>query len=138
MEIREARVGDAQRVLELLEEFATSYKPDPSAFVRHFPQLVRSHTAPFLVAEQSGRVIGYLLAFELLTLYANGVVVDVQELVVDPAARGRGIGRALVQALVERARREGSREITVPTRRAADFYEKLGFERTADYFKLAL
>jgi N-acetylglutamate synthase-like GNAT family acetyltransferase len=125
-------------VLELLREFATSYEPDPSAFIRHFPLLVRSGSAALLVAEHQRRVVGYVLAFDLLTLFANGIVVEIQELVVEPAYRSHGIGRLLVTAILERARRSRAREVTVPTRRAADFYRELGFEETATYLKLEL
>jgi N-acetylglutamate synthase-like GNAT family acetyltransferase len=136
--VRPARGADAQRVLDLLEAFATSYRPDPAAFTSHFPALLRSDNVAFLVAERAGRVIGYVLAFDLLTLWANGVVVELQELCVDPAERGRGAGRALVEAVLARARHVRAREVTVPTRRAADFYTKLGFEETAAYLKRRL
>jgi N-acetylglutamate synthase-like GNAT family acetyltransferase len=125
-------------VLELLREFATTYEPDPAAFIQHFPLLVRSGSAALLVAEHQRRVVGYVLAFDLLTLYANGIVVEIQELVVEPAYRSRGIGRQLVAAVVTRARSSRAREVTVPTRRAADFYRELGFQETASYLKLEL
>jgi ribosomal protein S18 acetylase RimI-like enzyme len=52
---------------------------------------------------------------------------------VDPAARGRGIGRALVEACVERARAEGKDVLTLRTttvmRVAREMYERMGFRR---------
>ena len=36
------------------------------------------------------------------------------------------------------ARQRGAVEVTVPTRRARDFYLAMGFESTAEYFKLNL
>jgi ribosomal protein S18 acetylase RimI-like enzyme len=54
-------------------------------------------------------------------------------LAVDPSARGRGIGRALAAACLERARAGGKAGVAVYTRpsmRAAHaLYESLGFER---------
>ena len=79
--------------------------------------------------------IGYLLAFDLLTLFANGLVTELQRLSVLEAHRGHGIGRTLVKEAISRATARGSVEVTVPTRRAGDFYYLLGFERTAEYFK---
>jgi N-acetylglutamate synthase-like GNAT family acetyltransferase len=62
-------------------------------------------------------------------------VVELQELMVAPDSRGRGIGRRLVEAILEQARAAGAVEVTVPTRRARDYYLRLGFEETATYFK---
>ena len=44
-------------------------------------------------------------------------------------------GRRLVQEVLAGAERNGAVEVTVPTRRARDFYLRLGFEETAVYLK---
>jgi ribosomal protein S18 acetylase RimI-like enzyme len=58
-------------------------------------------------------------------------------LVVDPAARGQGVGEALVLACVERARRDGARAVRLSTQpqmtTAHRLYERLGFTRTPDH-----
>jgi ribosomal protein S18 acetylase RimI-like enzyme len=57
-------------------------------------------------------------------------------LVVDPAARGRGIGEALIRACIERARRDGARVLRLSTQQdmsaAHRIYERLGFVRTPE------
>ena len=57
-------------------------------------------------------------------------------LVVDPAARGRGVGRALVDWCVRRAERDGARVLRLSTQSAMTaagrLYERLGFVRTPD------
>ena len=133
--IRPARRSDADRLFPLVEQFATSYRPDRAAFDRHFPLLLDADHADCLVAEARGDLLGYALAFRLLTLYANGVVAELQELMVAPEHRRRGIGRRLVAAVLERARAAGAVEVTVPTRRAREYYLRLGFEETATYLK---
>jgi GNAT superfamily N-acetyltransferase len=112
-----------------------SYRTERSAFDWHFPRLLTDPAADLVVAETAGRVVGYALAFGLLTLFANGVVVELQELMVAPEYRGRGIGSRLVEHIVERAAAAGAVEVTVPTRRARDFYLRLGFAETATYLK---
>ncbi|MEU3465144.1 GNAT family N-acetyltransferase [Streptomyces sp. NPDC006733] len=57
-------------------------------------------------------------------------------LAVDPAARGRGAGEALVLACVERARALGVQRLVMSTQPsmggAHRIYERLGFRRTPD------
>ena len=136
--IRPAGAEDAEAVFALLTEFATSYQPDRLAFDRHFPRLVASAQSLFLVASVGGQVVGYALGSLALTLYANGLVLELQELMVAPEHRGRGVGRRLVGAVLERALSAGCAEATVPTRRAREFYLKLGFVETAVYLKRRL
>jgi GNAT superfamily N-acetyltransferase len=133
--LRRPSPSDADDLFILLTQFAVSYKPERAAFDRHFPQLLAADDAELLVASLDEKVIGYILAFKLLTLYANGPITEIQELMVDPSYRRRGIGRELVEAVVERAWASGSVEVTVPTRRAGKYYMKLGFVETAGYFK---
>ena len=88
------------------------------------------------MAEQNAIVAGYVLASDSLTLFANGIVTELLELYVMGSERRRGVGRALVQSAVDRARLRGALEVTVPTRRAGPFYLNLGFVQTAEFFKL--
>lgn len=133
--IRPARAEDTDAVFGLLTQFVTSYQADRAAFDRHFPALVSRDQSVFLVADLGGAVIGYALGSIALTLYANGHVLELQELMVASEHRGQGIGRRLVEAALERALAAGCTEATVPTRRARDFYVGLGFEETATYLK---
>ena len=91
-----------------------------------------------LVAEDGGTLAGYAMAVEFGTLFANGAVVQIEELFVEEAKRGAGTGQALVSAVVEWARQRGAVEVTVPTRRAGAYYERLGFDRTAEYYHALL
>ena len=54
-------------------------------------------------------------------------------LAVDPAARGRGVGRALFQACLDRARAAGKRRMALHTTEwmatARAMYERAGFQR---------
>jgi N-acetylglutamate synthase-like GNAT family acetyltransferase len=136
--IRSARAADADELFPLLQQFATSYRPHRATFERHYPLLLAADHADLVVAETHGHVVGYALAFRLLTLYANGVVAELQELMVAPEQRNRGIGRRLVEEVIEGARAAGAVEVTVPTRRAVDYYLRLGFEETATYLKRKL
>ena len=138
MNVRIGRLSDADAVFRLLSAFATSHEPVHVAFDTNFTRLIEDEGTDILVAERGGQLVGYILSTDTLTLYANGVVTELIELYVTEEERGRGIGRELVNQAVARARRRGAVEVTVPTRRAGSFYLHLGFELTAEFFKLDL
>jgi GNAT superfamily N-acetyltransferase len=119
-----------------LRQFATSYPPDPGAFEASFSNLIQRTDAAFLVVEQESEIVGYLLGFYLPTLFANGELLEIVELIVDEPHRKKGLGRLLVETALELAWNRGCVEAVVPTRRARAFYESLGFSETAIYFKL--
>ncbi|MEV3853467.1 GNAT family N-acetyltransferase [Streptomyces sp. NPDC050095] len=84
-----------------------------------------------LVAEVDGRVVGFVRLGRPTPLPSNAHVRQIQGLAVADAARGRGVGRILVRAAVEEARRQGARRIALrvlghnaPARR---LYEAEGF-----------
>ncbi|MEA2333134.1 MAG: hypothetical protein QOH58_3272 [Thermoleophilaceae bacterium] len=68
--------------------------------------LAAGERLPLLVAEEDGRVLGWarILAYSHRAAYAGVGEVSVY---VDGAARGRGIGRRLLEAAQERARELG-------------------------------
>ncbi|GEM_PF-1871045 len=91
--IRAVTLLDVDVVFRLLCKFATSYEPPHAAFDRNYAKLLENEGTDLLVAEQDGSVVGYVLASDSLTLFANGVVT---ELYVEEDRRGSRIGRALV------------------------------------------
>jgi [ribosomal protein S18]-alanine N-acetyltransferase len=126
--VRRAGEADLELMRRLWDEFSTEavYTPyPPSPFE---PALVRDHVA--LVAEEQGEVVG--------TVYANlstphfGYVFGVYTV---PAARGRGVGRALMRAIAEHLHEEGREYVVLsvdtPNDGARAFYERLGFEDAA-------
>lgn len=68
----------------------------------------------FLVAEDAdGTVVGYVRLVPPTPLACNRHVRQIQGLAVDDRARGRGVGRALVRAACDEARRQGALRITL-------------------------
>jgi ribosomal protein S18 acetylase RimI-like enzyme len=84
-----------------------------------------------LVAELDGAVVGYIRLAYPTSLACNAHVRQIQGLAVAEQARGAGVGRALLRAVQDEARRQGARRITLrvlghntPARR---LYESEGF-----------
>jgi amino-acid N-acetyltransferase len=59
-----------------------------------------------------------------------GTVGLLRSVAIEEAARGQGYGTALTDALLDRGRAEGITELFLLTTTAADFFARLGFERT--------
>ncbi|MER6185144.1 GNAT family N-acetyltransferase [Streptomyces sp. NPDC001652] len=84
-----------------------------------------------LVAELDGVLVGYIRLGFPTPLACNAHVRQIQGLVVAEKARGAGVGRALLRAAQEEARRLGARRITLRVlghnAPARGLYESEGF-----------
>jgi ribosomal protein S18 acetylase RimI-like enzyme len=98
----------------------------------------RAERAELLVArdEASGGVVGsvaLVLAGGFGEVLASDEEAGFRMLVVDPAARGRGVGELLVRACLERAAAAGKRRVVLSTdprmTSAHRLYARLGFRR---------
>jgi GNAT superfamily N-acetyltransferase len=59
----------------------------------------------------------------------------VEEIIVHPDHRRKGVGKALMQSVEIWAKSQDSKLITLATRRAARFYEALGFQESTTYYR---
>jgi GNAT superfamily N-acetyltransferase len=133
-DVRRASAHDLDSLFALLEQFATSFRPERASFERCMSHLLGDDSAWLAVAEHDGEVIGYCLGFDHDALYANGRVSWVEEITVKEELRRRGIGRALMDAFEAWAQSRDSRLVALATRRAVPFYRALGYEESAVYF----
>jgi ribosomal protein S18 acetylase RimI-like enzyme len=92
--------------------------------------LVTSPATVVFIARDGGSIVGSLtlVVFPIPT----GLRAWIEDVVVDGAARGKGVGEALTNAAIEESRRRGVRSIdltTRPSREAANrLYARLGFK----------
>jgi len=138
VKIRLAQSTDADALFVLAQSFATSFVVEEQAFRRSFIQLLGSSEAYLAVAELQEQVLGYVLGFDHATLYANGRVGWVEEIMVKESSRRQGIGQQLMQEFEEWATGRGCRLVALATRRAALFYQSVGYEESAAYFRKRL
>ena len=129
VQIRPAGAGDAGAVAMLAAELAQSFAFSRPRFDLSFPDVLAAPDSCLLVAaDGSDGCQGYLLGFRHLTLYANGPVGWVEEVLVRREHRGRGVGRALMGAFERWVAGRGCVLVALATRRAAPFYRALGYQ----------
>jgi len=94
-------------------------------------RLITSSASTLLVARRDGELVGMLTLVTFMI--PSGRRAWIEDVVVDEAARGSGVGGALTTAAIAEARRRGVRSIDLtsrPTRVGANaLYQKLGFEQ---------
>lgn len=116
-----------------------------AAFERLIPQLSSSSPPPdadaltaivdnahsvLFVAEADGQIVGSLtLAFYRIP---TGIKAWIEDVVVDDAARGRGVGEALNRAALAEAAHRGAKNVSLTSRSSREaanrLYQRLGFE----------
>jgi GNAT superfamily N-acetyltransferase len=138
VQVRRAGASDAGDVAILAAELAQSFAFSVEKFGLSYPALLSAGDACLLVAAEGDQCLGYVLGFRHLTFYANGPVGWVEEILVRPECRGRGLGRALMSAFEQWATEHGCVLIALATRRAAPFYRALGYEDSAAYLRKVL
>jgi GNAT superfamily N-acetyltransferase len=139
LHVRPARLDDRDLIWPLTQQFATSFAPERADFDVAYASLVgRPDTFLAVAVLSTAGIAGYTLASSHLTLFANGPVAWVEELMVSPDWRRGGVGASLMRAAEQWAQEQGAAYLALATRRAADFYEAIGYSESATFFRKAL
>ena len=111
----------------LLPQLSRSASPVTATVLQ---EIVHSSETSLLVARVDGLIVGSLTLASFPT--PTGRRAWIEDVVVDEAARGRGIGEALTRAAVALARSLGARTVDLssrPSRAAANrLYQRVGFQ----------
>jgi GNAT superfamily N-acetyltransferase len=135
--VRKAGPSDRDELYPLAKELATSFELSGSTFAESFSGLISDPDALVLVAvdERSGQLIGYLLGFRHRTFFADAPVGWVEEIHTRSDRRREGVAGALTLEYEKWAGDGGARLVALATRRARAFYEAIGYEDSAVYFR---
>ena len=130
--IRRAEPADAVRIGELLHDFNAEFEeqtPRPRALAERVRRLLEEDEITVLLAGREAAGLAVLRFRPALTTDALDCYVE--ELYVVPERREQGLGRALMEAAMELARREGATHMDLGTGEddvaARALYERLGF-----------
>jgi ribosomal protein S18 acetylase RimI-like enzyme len=109
--------------------------------VEHLAAVVADPATTLLVARDGPLIVGTAAVI----VYATPIwrKARIEDVVVDQAARGRGVGEALVKECIEVARRHGAGMVELQSARSREaanrLYPRLGFElRESNVYRLTL
>ena len=118
-----------EAIARLVGQLSASAQPPGAAVL---DQIIASPASRLLLAREfDGRVVGMLTV--VLFPIPTGIRAWIEDVVVDEAARGQGVGALLTQAALDLAVAHGARSVDLtsrPGREAANrLYARLGFEQ---------
>lgn len=136
--LRAANSADIETLLKLLEmlfALEQDFKSDARKQRQGLELLLQSRQAHIVVAESSGQVIG-MASLQLVISTAEGAASGwIEDVVVDPAWRGQGIGGRLLDYLADWAEGKGVTRLQLladcNNHPALDFYASKGWLQTA-------
>ena len=126
MQVRAAKPGESQSLTALCVRSKAHWGYDAAFMKLSAAALVVNEgdvaaSRVLVVVDDTDRVIG------MACVLPEGDTADLDALFVDPPAIGSGAGRALFDAAVSLARRQGARRMTIlADPNAAAFYERMG------------
>ena len=141
---RFARLDDHATISQLVKALAGALSEDgipfrPTQGHAAIDSFIAQERGCAILAEDATGPLGLVTASFNLALRYDGEYAQVEELVVLEAARGKGVGAALMTAIIEAARQRGCVEIglyAVPRNQA--FYEKMGFTYAGPDMRMTL
>ena len=143
--IRRARREDWPRMLELDRELARFEKlppPDDAEASRLAAWIFEAGRADALVAEIGGTIEGLAIFYEGINSFRARPFLFLEDLVVTAAARGKGVGEALVAAVAREAVARGASRLEWAVldwnEGALRFYRRLGGRPQREWLRYSL
>ena len=129
MNIRSASYKEITQILKLLSELG--YPSDKTTIAESLTKYKRSDDYEVLIAEHEGKVVGCISLHVMKLFHAAGNAGRITALVISSESRGKGIGKALVNAADEYFKSMDcvKTEVTSGDHRkeAHKFYQSAGF-----------
>ena len=127
MRVRTISARDVERIRSLVKQLSPKAELPDAARIR---KMLKGHDVELWVVKDDERIVGMgTLATAPLLRWSYATIEDV---VVDEAYRGKGLGKAIMRKLLERAHAKGARHVDLTSRpdrvEANKLYQKLGSE----------
>jgi PhnO protein len=136
--IRKVIETDENAIRNLLDELENRTS-DPAIFHRIFKHYLIRENAFFFVAETDQQeIIGFISCLGQLLLHHEGLVYEIQELIVTQTYQGKGIGQLLINQVREALKPFDIKSIEVTSNKqriqAHEFYQAVGFKNSHEKF----
>jgi GNAT superfamily N-acetyltransferase len=136
--IRIAELSDIRacaRLLNILFSQEHEFTPDLKKQEAGLEMIIADPSAgTIFVCEENGQVVGMISALNLISTAIGKKVLMLEDMIIDPALRGRGIGAMLIEYVIRWAREQDYGRMTLLTDGdnipAQHFYEEHGFIRS--------
>lgn len=120
-------------LLGILFSQESEFTPDDAKQARALEKILSDATVGRVyVARESGKVVAMATLLYTISTAEGGMAALLEDLIVRPGHRGRGIGSALLRYLLAEAKKQGALRVTLLTDahndRARALYAKLGFQ----------
>ena len=140
--IRPCASEDFLQVLVLLEQLWPDKTLDAEALSGVYSRGLASGLQHYLCAVEGEKIVGFCSLSIKNNLWQAGYLAHIDELVVGKEKRGRGIGSALLNAIIQIAAEAGCSSVELDSAfhrsEAHRFYQKHGFENRAYLFSKSL
>lgn len=142
--IRNVALTDAKAIVDIYNEYVlnTTITFDVDALGEDEMRariLEISSRFVFLVYEENGEILGYCYVHPWKEKAAYGLTLETT-VYLSPAAKGRGIGQRLMNALIDECRKQGFHAliacITGGNEASCRLFEKLGFKQVSSFEKV--
>lgn len=145
IDIRTAELPDAEIILDMIQRLAASQGAETrvNATIDHLRRDLfgANKRVDALIAERGGVPVGLALFQELYSTWDAQSALMINDLFVDEAVRGMGVGRALMKAIGRAAKTRGCGSVSlnvIHTNRNAAFFDQLGFTHQDDLLSYRL
>ncbi len=147
LKIRQSTLADLPSIVRLIaEDDIVGWRehlvdPLPACYVETFSAIEDDPNNELIVAEMDGAIVGTLqITYIPHIINRGGRRALIEALIVSSTARGNGIGTAMMNWAIDRARERGCCIVQLTSNKqrpqAHRFYERLGFRSHHEGFKL--
>jgi glucosamine-phosphate N-acetyltransferase len=142
IEIRKCTENDFDEMLVLFRQLWPDKPIDTNALREVYKAAVSSGLRTYIAAVSGEELVGLVSLSIKTSLWQEGFVGHIEELVVHEKARGQGVGTKLLKYVFESARDHGCKRIELDSafhrKDAHKLYEQLGFKTRAFLFSMEL
>ena len=140
--IRNVVSRDFDQVFGLLKQLWSYKELDYEAMKKVFEEKLRATDHFFIAALYGPQIVGFCSLTVKQNLWVQGLLGNVDEMIVEESYRGKGIGRQLLQRITEIAIENNCKRLELESsfhrEQAHTFYMELGFEKRAYLFSKEL